>query len=102
MPDVSITAVRPANPQVEAVQLARAGRCILLTSGLAHVDNNRDAEINVVHYHNADIAGTSICARQCFRMAMGLIETGRIALDKLITNIAPLGDFAQGARTTPK
>lgn len=98
MPDVVITAAPAPEAQVEAVQLARRGGRIVFFGGLPPGNSTPGIDTNIVHYNNLNVFGTSIFAPRHFRMAVGLIEAGRIPVDKLITNVLPLADFAQGAK----
>jgi len=97
MPEVIITAAPSPDAQVEAVRLAQRGGRVVLFGGLPHDNSTPGVDTNIVHYHNLDIIGTSIFSPRHFRLAMDLIETGRIPVDQLITKVFPLVEFAQGA-----
>jgi L-iditol 2-dehydrogenase len=53
--------------------------------------------MNIVHYHALALIGTTTFAPRHYRLAVKLVATNRIPVDKLITHRFPLSDFREGA-----
>ncbi len=96
-PDVVITATPAPIAQVQAVEMARKGGRILLFGGLPKHDSKPGVDMNIVHYNSLHLIGTTIFAPRHFRVALKLVASGRIPLDRLITHRLPLADFERGA-----
>ncbi len=95
--DVIITATPAPAAQVQAVEMARKGGRILLFGGLPPEHSKPGVDMNLVHYHALHLIGTTIFAPRHFYLAMKLITSGRIPVDKLVTHRFPLADFKTGA-----
>ena len=95
--DVIITATPAPIAQVQAVEMARKGGRILLFGGLPKEDSKPSVDMNIVHYNALHLIGTTIFAPRHYRLALKLITSGRIPMDKLITHRFPLAEFKTGA-----
>lgn len=95
--DVIVTATPAPAPVVQAVEMARKGGRILLFGGLPKDDCTPPVDMNLVHYHALSLIGTTTFAPRHYRLAVKLVTSNRIPVDKLITHRFPLADFQQGA-----
>ena len=95
--DVIVTATPAPVAQVQAVEMARKGGRILLFGGLPKDNSKPGVDMNIVHYNALHLIGTTIFAPRHYRLALKLVASGRIPVDKLITHRFPLSDFKQGA-----
>jgi len=98
MPDVVITAAPAPAAQIAAVELARKGGRVVFFGGLPHGNSTPGIDTNLIHYKNLDVIGISIFAPRHFRLALAMIESGRIPADKLVTHTLPLARFNEGAQ----
>lgn len=96
-PDVVITANPVPETQVQAVEMAKKGGRILLFGGLPPEKACPGVNMNLVHYNALKVIGTTIFAPRHNRIALQLIEKGRIAAEKFISNTFKLKDFVEGA-----
>ncbi len=94
--DVVITANPVPHTQVQAVEMARKGGRVLLFGGLPHDNSKPGLDTNLVHYRGLSLIGTTIFARRHHRQALGLLASGRIPGDKLVTHRLPLAKFQEG------
>lgn len=95
--DVIITATPAPVAQVQAVEMARKGGRILLFGGLPKDNSKPGVDMNIVHYNALHLIGTTIFAPRHFRLALKLVASGRLPVDKLISHRFPLADFQKGA-----
>jgi L-iditol 2-dehydrogenase len=95
--DVIITATPAPVAQVQAVEMARKGGRILLFGGLPKNEGKPGVDMNIVHYNALHLIGTTIFGPRHYRLAVKLVASGRIPMDRLITHRFPLADFKQGA-----
>ncbi len=95
--DVIITATPAPVAQVQAVEMARKGGRILLFGGLPKDQSKPGVDMNLVHYNALHLIGTTIFAPRHYRLALKLVASGRIPVDKLVTHRFPLADFKTGA-----
>ncbi len=95
--DVIVTATPAPAAQVQAVEMARKGGRILLFGGLPKDDSRPGVDMNLVHYNALHLIGTTIFAPRHFRLAMKLVASGRIPIEKLVTHRFPLSEFKTGA-----
>lgn len=95
--DVIITATPAPVAQVQAVEMARKGGRIMLFGGLPKDKSKPGVDMNIVHYNALHLIGTTIFAPRHFYLAMKLITSGRVPVDKLITHRFPLSEFKEGA-----
>jgi L-iditol 2-dehydrogenase len=95
--DVIVTATPAPLAQIQAVEMARKGGRILLFGGLPKDNSKPGVDMNMVHYNALHLIGTTIFAPRHYRLALKLIASGRIPMDKLITHRFPLTDFKTGA-----
>jgi L-iditol 2-dehydrogenase len=95
--DVIVTATPAPVAQVQAVEMARKGGRILLFGGLPKDNSKPGVDMNIVHYNALHLIGTTIFAPRHYRLALKLVASGRIPVDKLVTHRFSLSDFKQGA-----
>jgi L-iditol 2-dehydrogenase len=95
--NVIITATPAPVAQVQAVEMARKNGRILLFGGLPKDNSKPGVDMNLVHYNALHLIGTTIFAPRHYRLALKLVASGRIPVDKLITHRFPLTEFKQGA-----
>jgi L-iditol 2-dehydrogenase len=96
--DVVITATPAPIACVQAVQMARKGGRILIFGGLPKEDSKPGVDMNLIHYRALHLMGTTIFAPRHQRLALQLMASGRIPVDKLVTHRFPLEDFERGAK----
>jgi L-iditol 2-dehydrogenase len=94
--DVVITATPAPIACVQAVEMARKGGRILLFGGLPHDNSRPGVDMNLVHYRALHLMGTTIFAPRHQRLALWLMASGRVPVDKLVTHRFPLSDFVLG------
>ncbi len=95
--DVVITATPAPIAVVQAVEIAKKGGRILLFSGLPKDDSKPPIDINTVHYKGLFLIGTTTFAPRHQILAIRLVNSKRLQIDKLITHRFPLSEFKQGA-----
>ncbi len=95
--NVIITATPAPVAQVQAVEMARKNGRILLFGGLPKDNSKPGVDMNLVHYNALHLIGTTIFAPRHYRLALKLVASGRIPVDKLITHRFSLTEFEQGA-----
>jgi L-iditol 2-dehydrogenase len=95
--DVIVTATPAPIAQVQAVEMARKGGRILLFGGLPKDNSKPGVDMNIVHYNALHLIGTTIFAPRHYRLALKLVASSRIPVDRLISHRFPLSDFKQGA-----
>lgn len=98
--EVVITATPAPIAQVQAVEMARKGGRILLFGGLPKDRSRPEIDMNLVHYQALHVIGTTIFAPRHQRMALSLMESGRIPADQLVTHRFALEDFEHGVALT--
>ena len=95
--DVIVTATPAPVAVVQAVEMARKGGRILLFGGLPKDNSTPPVDMNIVHYNALQLIGTTTFAPRHYRLAVKLVASNRIPVDKLITHRFPLSEFKQGA-----
>jgi L-iditol 2-dehydrogenase len=95
--DVVITATPAPIACVQAVEMARKGGRILVFGGLPQDDSKPGVDMNLVHYNALHMMGTTIFAPRHQRLALQLMVSGRVPVEKLVTHRFPLEDFVRGA-----
>jgi L-iditol 2-dehydrogenase len=95
--DVIVTATPAPAAVVQAVEMARKGGRILLFGGLPKDDSKPPVDMNIVHYNALALIGTTTFAPRHYRLAVKLVASNRIPVDKLITHRLPLAEFQEGA-----
>ena len=97
-PSVIITANPDPATQIIAVEIARKGGRILIFGGLPKDKESPGINMNTVHYNSLQLIGTTIFAPRHNKIAMELIESGRISAEKFISHHYKLDDFVEGAQ----
>ena len=95
--DVVVTATPAPAAVVQAVEMARKGGRILLFGGLPKDDSKPPVDMNLVHYNALALIGATTFAPRHYRLAVKLVASNRIPVDRLITHRFPLAEFKQGA-----
>ncbi|WP_119071046.1 zinc-dependent dehydrogenase [Rubrobacter indicoceani] len=73
----------------DALRLARKGGRINVFAGLAGAGWS-EVEANLIHYNELVVTGASDSKRENYSTALRLIESGRIAVERMITHRFPL------------
>jgi L-iditol 2-dehydrogenase len=94
--DVVITATPSPVAQIQAVEMARKGGRILLFGGLPVDQSKPGVDMNIIHYNALHVMGTTIFAPRHQLLALDLILSRKIPIEKLITRF-PLSEFREGA-----
>lgn len=95
--DVIVTATPAPIASVQAVEMAGKGGRVLIFGGLPRHNSKPGVDMNIVHYNALHLIGTTIFAPGHQRLALRLMASGRIPVDKLVTHRFPLSEFKQGA-----
>jgi L-iditol 2-dehydrogenase len=82
---------------VQAVEMARKGGRIVQFGGLPKTDSKPGVDINLIHYKGLHYMGTTTFAPRHNAIAMELVHSGKIPVEKLVTHRFPLEDFEKGA-----
>ena len=96
--DVVICATSAPIAQVQAMEMARKGGRVLLFGGLPEDQSKPSIDTNLIHYRALHVMGTTIFAPRHQKTALGLLASGRISGDKLVSHRLPLCEFAEGVR----
>ena len=94
--DVIVTATPAPAAVVQAVEMARKGGRILLFGGLPKDDGKPPVDMNLVHYNALSLIGTTTFAPRHYRLAVKLVASNRLPVDKLITHRFPLRGVSAG------
>jgi L-iditol 2-dehydrogenase len=73
----------------DALRLTRKGGNVNIFAGLAK-EGWAEIEANLVHYNELTLTGTSNSTRADYEVALRLIESGRVATDRMVTHRFPL------------
>jgi L-iditol 2-dehydrogenase len=95
--DVVITATPAPIASVQGIEMARKDGRILIFGGLPKSDSKPGVDMNTVHYNALHVIGTTIFAPRHQRIALDLMASGRIPVDRLVTHRFPLEAFQEGA-----
>jgi L-iditol 2-dehydrogenase len=95
--DIVVTATPAPVASVQAVEMARKNGRILIFGGLPKAKSRPGVDMNTVHYHALHVIGTTIFAPRHQRIALELMASGRIPVDRLVTHRFPLEAFTEGA-----
>jgi len=96
--EVVITATPAPVAVVQAVEMARKAGRILVFGGLPKDQSKPGLDVNIIHYNALQMIGTTTFAPRHQRIALGLLASGRIPGDRLVTHRFPLVEFAQGVQ----
>jgi L-iditol 2-dehydrogenase len=96
--EVVITATPAPVAVVQAVEMARKAGRILVFGGLPKDQGKPGLDVNIIHYNALQMIGTTTFAPRHQRIALGLLASGRIPGDRLVTHRFPLTEFAQGVQ----
>jgi len=94
--DLVFTATAAPIVQVQAVEIARRGGRVLIFAGLPVEQAKQNIDMNKVHYKGLHIIGTTIYAPRHQKIALELIASGKLNVEKMITRF-PLKEFERGA-----
>jgi L-iditol 2-dehydrogenase len=95
--DVVVTATPAPVASVQGVEMARKNGRVLIFGGLPKQESKPGVDMNTVHYNALHVIGTTIFAPRHQRIALDLMASGRIPVDKLVTHRFPLSAFTEGA-----
>lgn len=93
---VDVAVICVGKPQLvnDALRVTRKGGRVNVFAGLAG-DGWAQVEANLIHYNELALTGASDSRRRDYEAALRLIESGRVAVDKLITHRFPLREAAE-------
>lgn len=74
----------------DALRMARKGGRINVFAGLSE-EGWAEVEANLIHYNELEVTGTSDSRRSDYRVALRLIESGRIDVSQMVTHRFSLG-----------
>jgi len=94
--DVVITANPVGETQIQALEMAKKGGRILLFGGLPHGKSKPGIDTNLIHYKGLHVIGTTTFAPRHHRLALSLLQSGKIPGDSLVTHVMPLDEFKKG------
>jgi L-iditol 2-dehydrogenase len=95
--DVVITATPAPVASVQGVEMARKNGRILIFGGLPKSESKPGVDMNIIHYNALHVIGTTIFAPRHQRIALELMASGRIPVERLVTHRFPLEAFTEGA-----
>jgi L-iditol 2-dehydrogenase len=95
--EVILVATPASTASVQAVEMAKKGGRVVQFGGLPHNNSKPGIDMNLVHYRSLTLIGTSTFAPSHNKIAMQLVASGLIPVEKLITHVFPLKDFVKGA-----
>lgn len=90
--DVVIMAIGVPSLVNPALSLVRKGGRVNLFAGFSAGDMS-NIDVNLIHYNELIITGASALSRQGYQVALDLISTGQINVEKLITHRFSLDDI---------
>jgi L-iditol 2-dehydrogenase len=96
-PDAVICATPAPAAVVQAVEMCKKGGRVLLFAGLPKDDSKPGVDMNTVHYNGLYLIGTTTFAPRHQMLAMRLVASGRMPVEKIISHRFPLADFVEGA-----
>lgn len=73
----------------EALELARKGGRINIFAGLAN-EGWAEVAANLIHYNELEVTGTTGSRRSDYEIALRLIESGRVKVDRMVSHRFPL------------
>jgi L-iditol 2-dehydrogenase len=97
--DVVITATGAGRAQEQALEMAAPRGRISLFGGLPRDKSIIGFDSNVVHYRELSVVGAYGSAPRHNREALGLISSGEVAVEDLITHRLPLGEVNEAIET---
>ncbi len=97
--DVAVVCV--GRPQLvnDAIRVVRKGGRVNVFAGLAG-EGWAEVEANLIHYNELRVSGSSDSRRRDYDAALRLIESGRVAADKMVTDRFPLAEAEQAIETS--
>ena len=87
--DVSVICIGVPALVNDALRMTRKGGCVNVFAGLAGAGWS-EVEANLIHYNELILTGTSNSRRSDYEVAMRLIESGRVEVEKMLTHRFPL------------
>ncbi len=96
--DVIIDATPSPMASAQAVQMACKGGRVIQFGGLPKENSKPGIDMNVVHYNGLYVIGTTTFAPKHFFIALDLVGSNKIPMEKLVTHILPLVEFERGVR----
>lgn len=73
----------------DALNMVRQGGCVNIFAGLA-AKGWAEVEANLIHYKELEVTGTANSRRADYKVALQLIESGRIMVETMVTDRFPL------------
>ncbi len=82
----------------DALRVARKGGRVNVFAGLSG-EGWSEVEANLIHYNELEVTGTSDSRRSDYRVALNLIESGRIDVSQMVTHRFPLESVHEALNT---
>ncbi len=97
--DAVIVAVPSADLQREGLGLLAPYGRLCLFAGLPRGHGGVDLDTNAIHYKNLIVTGTTGGSARDYREALGLIQSGRVEVAKLVSHVIPFRDMEKAYQT---
>lgn len=97
--DVAVICIGLPSLVNDALRMTRKGGRINVFAGLSG-EGWSEVEANLIHYNELVITGASSSRRRDYETALQLIETGRVAVEKMVTHRFPLRDAETAIETS--
>jgi L-iditol 2-dehydrogenase len=94
--DAVITAAPSRQVQAEAVPLLAPFGRLCLFAGLPRNEKSPELDTNLIHYRNLIVTGTTGGSPHDYRTAMKLIQSGKVPVHKLVSDVLPMRELARG------
>ena len=91
--DVIITACSAASAQRDALALAALDGRVNFFGGLPKGKEMVELDTNLIHYRQISVTGTTRASHAHYRKTLGLIASGLVNVDPLVTHRYPLTDI---------
>jgi L-iditol 2-dehydrogenase len=92
--DVAIVAVPARQAQQEAIHLLAPFGRLSLFAGLPKDEAKVELDTNAIHYRNLIVTGTTGGAPHDYRAAIKMIESGKIPVAEIISDVLPIQELA--------
>jgi L-iditol 2-dehydrogenase len=91
---VAIVAVPARQAQQEAIHLLAPFGRLSLFAGLPKDEAKVELDTNAIHYRNLIVTGTTGGAPHDYRAAIKMIESGKIPVAEIISDVLPIQELA--------
>ncbi len=92
--DVAVICIGIPSLVNDAMRMVRKGGRVNVFAGLSGAGWS-EVEANLIHYNELQVTGASDSKRENYDTALRLIETGRVAVEKMVTHRFPLTETVE-------